>query len=68
MALLVLPRMAVPVWIVVVGLAAAFQPQGTMTANILLLGIVGIVIPVIWLLVMSRWRRAHSGAVPAAEK
>jgi hypothetical protein len=39
-----------------------------MTANILLLGVVGIVIPVIWLLVMSRWRRARSAAGPVAEK
>lgn len=58
MATLVVPRLAIPVWIVAVGLVAAFQPPTTMTANILLVGGGGIVIPVIWLLAMLRWQRA----------
>ena len=58
MAMLVVPRLTMPVWIVVVGLIAAFQPPATMTANILLLAVGGIVIPVIWLLAMHRWHRA----------
>lgn len=68
MALLVLPRLAIPVWIVVVGLVAAFQPPATMTANVLLLGVGGIVAPVMWLLVMSRWQRVRSDAIKGTEK
>jgi hypothetical protein len=67
MATLVVPRLAIPVWIIVVGLVGAFQPPATMTANILLLGVGGVVIPVIWLLAMLRRPRARchrAGDIP----
>ncbi len=56
MVKLELGRLIVPVWVVVVGLVAVFQPPETMGASVLLLLVIGIVAPTIWLIVLS-WRQ-----------
>jgi hypothetical protein len=68
MAMLVIPRLAVPMWVVVVGLVAAFQSPTSVGANVLLLGVGGIVAPALWLLVISRWPRVRREPIGVQEK
>ena len=59
---------AVPLWVVVVGLVASFQPQATIGANVLLLVVGGVVAPAICLVVMHRWQRALAASRPKTRR
>jgi uncharacterized membrane-anchored protein len=49
-------RLIIPVWVIVVGLVAVFQPPATVGTSVLLLLVLGIVAPAIWLVILS-WRQ-----------
>jgi hypothetical protein len=51
-------RSIVPVWVMVVGLVALFQPPATIGANLFLLVVVGVVAPAISLIFLSRRQHA----------
>jgi hypothetical protein len=52
------PQSIVPIWFVVVGLVALLQPPVTVTGNILLLVVGGVVAPEMFLFLMNRWQPA----------
>ena len=59
---------AVPLWVVVVGLVASFQPQATIGANVILFVVGGVVAPAICLVVMHRGQRALAAGRPKTRR